>query len=108
MACRTTKPIAKCQNDLNFNKNIAKYCHIYKKGIIFAPAKSDYTHLHDLSKLSIRLSNNNFLRGLLIIVILNEVKNLYPRFTDVRDVSAALNMTFLEQPIIRSLGKIWQ
>ena len=40
-----------------------------------------------------------FLRGLLIIVILNEVKNLYPRFTDVRDVSAALNMTFLEQPL---------
>jgi hypothetical protein len=99
MASRATKPIAKCQNDLNFNKNIAKYCHIYKKGIIFAPAKSDYTHLHDLSKLSIRLSNNNFLRGLLIIVILNEVKNLYPRFTDVRDVSAALNMTFLEQPL---------
>ena len=31
-----------------------------------------------------------------MIVILNEVKNLYPRFADIRDVSATLNMTFLE------------
>ncbi len=35
-----------------------------------------------------------------MIVILNEVKNLYPHFTDIRDVSATLNMTFLKHPII--------
>ena len=40
--------------------------------------------------------NSINLRVLLIIVILNEVKNLYPRFADIRDVSATLNMTFLE------------
>ena len=39
-------------------------------------------------------------RVLLIIVILNEVKNLYPRFADIRDVSSTLNMTFLEHPFI--------
>jgi hypothetical protein len=44
------------------------------------------------------------IRGLLIIVILNEVKNLYPRFTDIRDVSATLNMTFLEHPLNERLS----
>ena len=43
--------------------------------------------------------NSINLRVLLIIVILNEVKNLYPRFIDIRDVSATLNMTFLEHPL---------
>jgi hypothetical protein len=43
--------------------------------------------------------NSINLRVLLIIVILNEVKYLYPRFTDIRDVSATLNMTFLEHPL---------
>jgi hypothetical protein len=43
--------------------------------------------------------NSINLRVLLIIVILNEVKNLYPRFTDIRDVSTTLNMTFLEHPL---------
>ena len=28
------------------------------------------------------------------------MKNLYPRFTDNRDVSATLNMTFLEHPFV--------
>ena len=42
--------------------------------------------------------------GLLKIVILNEVKNLYPRFTDIRVVLTALNMTFLEHLIIEALS----
>ena len=42
--------------------------------------------------------------GLLKIVILNEVKYLYLRFTDIRDVLTALNMTFLEHLIIEALS----
>ena len=47
MASQTTKPIAKCQNDLNFHKNIANYCNIYKKGIIFAPT-NPITHIYTI------------------------------------------------------------